>query len=264
MTCRVILGKQGCRLWWPTRASGVDGLRSHSPLAGDASEADSCLCLRQVLQRQMFLQAAIDAPSLANAGASLRRFADNEFVDRIEIGAPLLSHYGVQAAHYFAARWDAKRLYADTKLIDFPTLELGPYLRTGIRHFSAMAFMSDESLRELRLLAKEQDFSVLISTMGFPLSLLQERVCQIREIGFADFICHGAGAPDAAFSDMIVRATALRGVTAINLVAAGGIDPINAHELAVFNFSGLIVGRGLNARTDINVAAGIVKDAFRR
>lgn len=211
----------------------------------------------------MFLQAAIDAPSLANAGASLRRFAGNEYVDRIEIGAPLLSHYGVRAAQYFAVRCDAGRLYADTKLVDFPALELGPYLRTKIRHFSAMAFMSNESLRELHALANAHGLSVFISTMGFPLSLLEERVCQIREIGFTDFICHGAGAPGTAFDDMLARATALQGVAGINLVAAGGIDPSNAHRLAVFNFSGLIVGRGLTARTGTNVAARIVEDALR-
>src|SRR5690349_6513253 len=118
----------------------------------------------------MFLQAAIDAPSLKSAGAALRRLIGNPHVDRIEIGAPLLSHYGVKAAQYFLASCDAERIYADTKLIDFPALELQPYIKAGIRRFSAMAFMSAEGFRELRALSDTHALDIFVSTMGYPIS----------------------------------------------------------------------------------------------
>ena len=209
----------------------------------------------------MFLQATVDAPDTDHAKYQLRRYQNVEEIDYVEIGAPMVTHYGVGIVDLFRQHFPVWRLYADLKIIDFPVMELTPYLEQGIRRTSAMAVMNDGAFQQLAELRDKAGLSVLVSFMGYPLDRIQDRVWQLSKLGFCEFIAHGAGVTtDAAFANMqyiISRLSAMQtNMPSLKIVAAGGIGQRNAAAMVrAAGYHGLIVGRGLCDAHDVELAA---------
>jgi 3-keto-L-gulonate-6-phosphate decarboxylase len=211
----------------------------------------------------MFLQATVDAPDYEVAERLIAIYNTVPEIDIIEMGAPMVTHYGSIGAQWFMSHVVlGKRIYVDTKLIDFPELELRPFLLAGHRLFSASMIMNDSAFRELSTLCVVNGAQVLVTTMGYPIDHMVERARQLQRIGFNTFIAHGAGVTqDEAFENMIVRIGALSAVSGVKIVAAGGINPDNAGRLRGFPLYGLIVGRGIASAPDPRSAARSILDS---
>lgn len=211
----------------------------------------------------MFLQATVDARDADTARKTLQRFKAIKDIDYVEIGAPLLTHYGVDVVKLFQQNTELM-LYADTKTIDFPEMELRPYIKAGITRMSAMAIMNDGAFKELAQLTKSNNLTMFVSLMGYPIDRVRQRVKELLELGFDTFIAHGAGVTTAdAFNNMmqyVVALTALQGqYKALQIVAAGGINAGHAQPLAAYKLAGVIVGRGLGIgeKAALNIKAAI-------
>lgn len=193
----------------------------------------------------MFLQATVDAPDLQVAEETLKLYADVKGIDYIEMGAPMVTHYGVAGLELFKKYVPMSRLYVDLKIIDFPLMETAPFIEEGMVRTSAMAVMNDAAFEQLAQI-KAKGVEIFISTMGYPIMQLRPRVKYLMQLGFDYFICHGAGVTrEQAFMDLCKRAYDLYNLPGIKLIAAGGIGLDNAHKLTLFKPTGLIVGRGL-------------------
>lgn len=208
----------------------------------------------------MFLQATVDAPDYAVARELLRVYEKVPEIDVVEMGAPMVTHYGVEGYHWFK-RYCAKDIYVDTKTIDFPRLELMPYIKAGARRFSAMAVMNTEAFEQLAAMQTLYDLPpVLVSLMGYPLDRVNARVTTLMDLGFDHFIAHGAGStPESAFADMCAYLNELSAHPlnshGLKVVAAGGISPVNVSGLSGLSLAGVIVGRGIAVDTEPQKAA---------
>lgn len=209
----------------------------------------------------MFLQATVDAANYDVADKLLSIYATVPEIDIIEMGAPMVTHYGVAGADWFYKRVPyAKKLYVDTKIIDFPQLELTPFIEMGARRFSATPIMNDTAFRQLAMMKVEHGLDVLITLMGYPLDKIPDRVAQLQELGFDTFIAHGAGATqDEAFADLLHYLDVFAEYTTQRprIVVAGGINPSNAVNLQHYGltYEGVIVGRGIATDPDPRQAA---------
>lgn len=214
----------------------------------------------------MFLQATVDAADLVEARRLLDIYQEIPEIDIIEMGAPMVSHYGVKGAKWFLERV-SKPLYVDTKMIDFPTLELMPFIDVGARHFSAMAVMNNGAFKELRELMHEYpDMTVLVSLMGYPLDRIKQRLFELQVLGFNSFIAHGAGVTSAdAFDDLDLALEVLDYARAgdPNIIVAGGINEHNVAYLGLHDdVAGVIVGRGIAKSLDPRRAVLTIKAAL--
>lgn len=115
----------------------------------------------------MFLQAAIDTLTIREAEELLTRYASIPEIDVVEIGTPLISHYGVSIVERFSKYLDVSRIYADLKLIDFPSIELGPYMDVGVTQFSAMATLNNGAFEVLRKISEDSGVTIFVSTLGY-------------------------------------------------------------------------------------------------
>lgn len=203
----------------------------------------------------MFLQAAIDASTKDEAQEIIGRYKDIEEISFLEIGTPLISHYGISILKVFSAHVRTEKIYVDLKVIDFPVTEILPYYQAGIRRFSVMAFMNDDAFRELGTFIADTKIDVFVSTMGYPLPYLRTRVEYLSGTGYKNFICHGSGNKRNAFSDLLSRIELLHEVSNIILIAAGGINSTNAAQLKEYRLGGLIVGRGLANEQNVSLTA---------
>lgn len=211
----------------------------------------------------MFLQATVDAANYEQAQSLLEVYRDVPEIDIIEMGAPMVTHYGVEGAKWFHARMPlGKKLYVDTKLIDFPELELMPFIHQGLRYFSAAAIMNDTAFQQLSTLRVRHNLNVLVTLMGYPLPAIEGRVMRLQRLGFNRFIAHGAGGTKAeAFRNLMQYVELLHKMSMPpQIVAAGGIDEDNCSALRGAPLEGIIVGRGIAGASDPRVAARTIID----
>lgn len=209
----------------------------------------------------MFLQATVDCPDLQSATDLLSRYSGVEAIDYIEIGAPMITHYGSEVVNLFRQYFPTKRIYADLKMIDFPLMESAPYLELGIRRISAMAIMNDSAFAQLASLYDiYPDLTVWVSLMGYPIELVRQRVINLKRLRFNNFICHGAGITRREAFDDTNRYLG-RMPNDIVRIAAGGIGLDNAQLLSA-PVDGLIVGRGLvESDVPVKIAANLLKSS---
>jgi 3-keto-L-gulonate-6-phosphate decarboxylase len=215
----------------------------------------------------VFIQAAIDAPNMVEAMRTLERLSTVETIDYFEIGAPLITHYGIEALESFRRRVPISKTYGDLKTIDFPEMEYTPWLVAGCRRLSVMAVMNDGAFCALRQLQNLwPDLEVFVSLMGYPPHAVKHRVDTLHSIGFRNFIAHGAGVTtETAFSDMLQYCHYIRSAgIKLSLIAAGGITTENCIGLKVFAPDGLIIGRGLTGAKDAQTAAEVIQRVRER
>lgn len=207
----------------------------------------------------MFLQATVDAPDIDEATKLLVKYRDVSSVDYVEIGAPMITHYGVSIVDKFKEYIPVKNLYADLKMIDFPHLEAQPYIDAGIRRISAMAVMNNDAFIQLRKMVDEIGIEVFVSMMGYPKVCIPMRVHQLQILGFDKLIAHGAGVnTERAFKDMCEQIELLDELDDVKIIAAGGIDTSNISKLRRWDLEGIIVGRGLASASDSNKVASLL------
>jgi 3-hexulose-6-phosphate synthase/6-phospho-3-hexuloisomerase len=176
--------------------------------------------------------------------------------DCVEIGTPLLKLYGSEIV------WEARKriigpisLYVDVKMIDFPQLELPAVLRAGADEVSVLACATDAALAEAVAITEPYNALVTLSTMGYPLSLLRDRLQRARLLGLSAFIAHGAGADlRTAFSEARQRAEVIQTVDQAKLTIGGGITIADMQHVASLHPTTVIVGRSLTHANDIEKA----------
>jgi 3-keto-L-gulonate-6-phosphate decarboxylase len=210
----------------------------------------------------MFVQAAIDAYSMTDAVSMLDMLKRVTEIDYFEIGAPLVTHYGIGALHGFGLRIPLHKLYADLKTIDFPSMEYRPWLQAGVQRLSVMAIMNNGAFYELKeLMNHTPGLEVFISLMGYPPRHVRYRIDELYGIGFKNFIAHGAGVTIAdAFSDMLDYCYEInRYGKDVNLIAAGGITCGNCENLRQHHPAGVIIGRGLTGASSAQAASEIAR-----
>jgi 3-keto-L-gulonate-6-phosphate decarboxylase len=209
------------------------------------------------------LQVAFDAV----AAPALRQSIEEAIVggaDSIEIGTPLLKHYGV------AILEDARAyvpthipLYADVKMLDFARLELAPALDAGASEVTAVAFASDESLTDALSLANAFGAYLSVSTMNYPATMLGTRLAEIQSLGINRFVAHGAGTDlQAASCAALERARAIRALDGAELLIGGGFQPTNVHEVAPMLPATVIVGRGATTGRSVRRSVAAIRRAL--
>jgi 3-keto-L-gulonate-6-phosphate decarboxylase len=216
----------------------------------------------------MWFQATVDAPTIFEARRLLYDYEKVPEIDYVEIGAPMLTHYGVDVIKSFTDYIPVAKLYADIKCIDFPEMEMTPYMDRGITRMSAMAVMNYQAFVELARLKDRYGLTILVSLMGFPISYLRDKISDLHSLGFFNFICHGAGVrPPDAFHNMmqylVVVNEIKKKIPELKIIAAGGIDRHNAPILAYnYKVDGLIVGRGIAKDGNIRDAVQQIRNCF--
>ena len=194
----------------------------------------------------MFLQAAIDEASLDEARTKIGRLSSIVDIDFFEVGNPLILNYGTAAVGFFSAFVAREKIYADLKISDFPSLIIPVYAATGVARISLHCSMKDGAMKEALEICKRKQITPLISTLGYPLECLEQRVGVLLNLGLRYIICHGSGiALEDAFSDLNQRLEICTRLPEARLIAAGGITDENGFQLKRFKLSGLIIGRGL-------------------
>jgi 3-keto-L-gulonate-6-phosphate decarboxylase len=206
------------------------------------------------------LQVAVDTPDIDVGLKQIRLLSDAE-VDVIEIGTPLITSTGMTSIRSVRALLPNTILYADLKLLDFPDIELREAFAAGANRCSALISLSNENLQRSLEIASRWHGTVILSTMGYPVSLLRERVDTISRIGEFDFIAHGCGvSPHEAFSDMQSRLSILGSVLPPSrIIAAGGISTENIDSVVASGIRRVIVGRGVLASVDPTAQIEILK-----
>ena len=194
----------------------------------------------------MFIQAAIDGNDLGSAVLFLKELSVNKKINFFEVGTSLLLNYGSRATSAFIEVVSCEKCYCDTKTIDFPADDIKHHNDLGVRRFSFMAGMEIENFKILRDFSLKKNIDIFVSTMGFPLDKLKDRILLLRDIGIRKFICHGSGlSTSVAFSRLLNALDVCNEIEEIEIIAAGGIGSENVAKLVDYNICGMIIGRGL-------------------
>jgi 3-keto-L-gulonate-6-phosphate decarboxylase len=198
----------------------------------------------------MFLQVAIDTSDCRKALSSIGE-AFRHGADVVEIGTPVIANCGLTFVWRVRKLHPSKPIYVDTKTIDFPDMELEVAYSFGASTASAMAFMTNENILKALASAQRHRRNLAVSTMGYPVSLLPERVHELSLLGCDLFIAHGQGITlESAFQDLVNRAAEIYREPGIRMVCAGGICRENIQGLLRFEPFGFIVGRAIARAAD--------------
>lgn len=172
-------------------------------------------------------------------------------LDYFEIGTPTLHRSGYSAIDCVRPLLASTRLYVDTKLVDFPELELPPLHERGAHAASCLIGADNEVVSRSVEVAEAIGLRLIFSTMGYPEVLLTERVREVQQIGGRCFIAHGSGANrSTAFAHCMRRLQAIRQVDGVEVVIAGGIGLDNIDSVLQSRPEGLIIGRGVLSTED--------------
>jgi 3-keto-L-gulonate-6-phosphate decarboxylase len=209
------------------------------------------------------IQVAVDSVPLERINELSPLLGSLRPIDLVEIGTPMITHYGVSYFDALTACIDRSRIYVDLKVCDFVADHLKPYLDRGARHFSAQFGMNEDNMEALAQLAERDGFNVYFSSMCYPLNYLKEQAAKIWSHGFRYFIAHGQGVTRAsAFEDMQHRLQELAKLPELQLIAGGGIGRDNIKRMEKYHITGVIVGRGIMAEPDPRVAYEALKNAI--
>lgn len=211
----------------------------------------------------MKIQIAIDYPDLESAITYVDSFRDE--LDVIyEYGAPLVVNEGVNG---FRVLRQSNHLmtYVDCKTMDFPEMEWRRYIDCGATEITGMLFAEDSVVLEMARVQEKYGITVCVSTMGYPIELLDERVRKFIDLGFNCYVVHAAHSERMkAFSQVKKQLDLLSKLEKIQLFAAGGIGPDNISSLVEYPIDRVIVGRGIALNHDRRAALERIRSQVYR
>ena len=183
----------------------------------------------------------------------------------LEVGTPLVKAGGVAAVRSIVEEANGRPVHVDLKTIDFPEKELTPHLEIGISSVSMLAIATDEDIMRGLDFASSYDAMLWVSTLGYPPSLLDNRVAEISDLGVSSMIAHGMGEPNQAFEDMIEKAKLIRtSGKNISLCVGGGITMGNIDRLRSIGPSNIIIGRSIISSSNPNDEVDSILNKWRK
>lgn len=190
------------------------------------------------------LQVALDFADITNAEAFIRQIP-LDAIDAIEVGTPMLTHYGVSGALEIQKLATTVPLYVDLKILDFARLELAGFEVARPSGASLLLAAAPHVQEEAVAYCASNRIQLWCSTMGVKPSNLAAEVTSACGRGVSLFIAHGSGTTLTAALLQTKLAGAVLSSLKRTWLAAGGVTPEVVPDLLEMGASGVIVGRAI-------------------
>lgn len=210
------------------------------------------------------LQVALDFTSLKEALRVARRVVKAGEL-WLEAGTPLIKAEGIRAVKRLRALLPKGFIVADMKVADAGRIEAGLAISAGASMVSALAWASDEAIREVVETCREHGVKVVVDLMDAPDPCRAAERC--ARLGADAVIYHvGYSRQEAGVRaiDEIDRVRELASRLSIPVAVAGGIRHGEASRFVEAGCKILIVGKAVTRASDpADAAKALIEEITR-
>jgi|Deesub1362B_J571_1020462.scaffolds.fasta_scaffold00003_338 3-hexulose-6-phosphate synthase len=176
----------------------------------------------------------------------------SRYVDRIEVGTPLLKKYGLSIIEEVRGVVHGKIIVADMKTMDTGYLETKLAFEAGADVSTILALADDETIKGGIRAAEEYNREIYIDMIGVERRFLEKKITHIHGLGPKWFIIHVGIDEQKRGSGPLDKLRELASLNIdVNIGVAGGIDIHMIKRLKPYTFIKLvIVGAAITSATD--------------
>jgi 3-hexulose-6-phosphate synthase/6-phospho-3-hexuloisomerase len=188
------------------------------------------------------LQVAIDLIDLDRA---LKVASEvHRYVDRIEVGTPLIKKYGLSAVKEMKKRFPDRLIVADMKTMDTGYLETALAFRHGADISTVLGVADSETVRGALKAAEEFGGEIYIDTIGIEVDRLGDTIQRAFLLGARWFLIHVGIDEQRRGEDPISKLRKISDLgVEINIGVAGGLNKNRIlHLRGIDNLKLVIVG----------------------
>ena len=208
----------------------------------------------------MKLQLALDTCNTEEALQIVREV--ESFIDIVEIGTPMIMHYGMEPVQKVSEQYPDMRIIADLKIMDAGEFEADIAFNAGASIVSVMGITHNETIQGAVRSARKANGKVLADMMC--VNNLEERAKELVELG-VDYICvHTAHDVQGTQSPFASLAKVQDGVGSERCAIAGGINKESVHKVLEYSPEIIIVGNGITGQENKAQAAKQIKDLLQK
>ncbi|WP_282154513.1 3-hexulose-6-phosphate synthase [Cytobacillus gottheilii] len=204
----------------------------------------------------MKLQLALDTCNTEEALQIVREV--ESFIDIVEIGTPMIMHYGMEPVQKVSEQYPDKRIIADLKIMDAGEFEADIAFNAGASIVSVMGITHNETIQGAVRSARKANGKVLADMMC--VVNLEERAKELVELG-VDYICvHTAHDVQGTQSPFASLAKVQDSVGSERCAIAGGLNKESVHRVLEYSPEIIIVGNGITGQENKSQVAKQIKD----
>lgn len=206
------------------------------------------------------LQVALDVINLADAISLIEKIQSE--IDIIEVGTPLMMHYGMMAVQKLAEAFPNLSVLCDAKIMDAGNYEASLALDAGAEYITVLALADDLTIKGVTQAAHERHKKVVVDLINVT---NWQRLAQLEQMGVDAIAIHTGADAQAAGRTPLADLMEIRPlVKKAELAVAGGIKASTVAQYLKEKPDVVIVGGGILNQTDPIAAAQAIYQKIER
>lgn len=194
----------------------------------------------------MKLQIALDTVNTAEALSIVGEIKNS--LDIVEIGTPMIIHYGMEPVTKMAAEYPELTVLADTKIMDAGEFEAEMAFHAGAGIVTVMGVTHDETVAGAVKAAKKYNGKIMADMMCA--ENLEERARQLVSLGVAYICVHTAVDVQNTQSPYDSLVKIQQTVGSEHCAIAGGLNASTVEKVVPYQPEVVIVGNGITGQAD--------------
>lgn len=202
----------------------------------------------------MKLQLALDTCNTEEALNIIQKVYD--FVDIVEVGTPIIIHYGMEPVRILKNAYPEKTILADVKIMDAGEYEAKIAFESGADIVTVMGVTHDKTIEGAVKAASEFGGKILADMMT--VKNLEERAKQLLELG-VHYICVHVGVDAQSTESPFESLKRIQKAVGSEFCAiAGGINQTSVTQVLDYLPGIVIVGNGITGQMDQRESASMI------
>ncbi len=192
----------------------------------------------------MELQISFDIPNLEKALQIAK--ATEKFADILEVGTSLILNEGVKAVCEFKKSFPAKKIFADTKMVDrINTLEM--FFNCGADTATILCATSHHVIQKATTMAHQLNAKIALDLLG---DYSMGQIAMDAKTLDVDILILHKPHDDGTVMNVLEEWEIIRGNTDLPIFLSGGISRKNIEQVLELKPQGIIIGTSITQAED--------------